>query len=59
MKANLFRLLGVVMLLIAAPAFSGQAMQMWSCGLEDDVTEATSEISVLAAVLSNVLHRCS
>ena len=43
MKLNFSWFCGVVMLLIAGPAFSGQAMQMWNCGLEDDVSEADVE----------------
>ena len=43
MKSLFIRLTGVVMLLTAGPAFSGQAMHMWSCGLEDDVTEEAVE----------------
>ena len=39
MKSSFFCVVGVVMSLLAGPAFSGQAMQMWNCGLEDDVTE--------------------
>lgn len=45
MKSNFFRVIGVVMLLSAGPAFSGQAMQMWNCGLEDGVTEEDVERS--------------
>ena len=43
MKSNFFRMIGMAMLLTAGPAFSGQAMQMWNCGLEDGVTEADVE----------------
>ena len=43
MKLKFSWLAGVVMLLIAGPAFSGQAMQMWNCGLEDGVSEADVE----------------
>lgn len=43
MKLNFFWVIGMVMLLSAGPAFSGQAMQMWRCGLEDGVSEADIE----------------
>jgi hypothetical protein len=43
MKSSFVRLIGVFMLLTAGPAFSGQAMQMWNCGLNDDVTEEDVE----------------
>lgn len=43
MKSKFFWVFGVVMLLTAGPAFSGQAMQMWNCGLEDGVSEADVE----------------
>ena len=43
MKLNFFWVSGMVMLLSAGPAFSGQAMQMWRCGLEDGVSEADIE----------------
>ena len=39
MKSSFIRLIGVLMLLTAGPAFSGQAMQMWNCGMEDDATD--------------------
>ena len=43
MKSKFLWVIGVVMLLTAGPAFSGQAMQMWNCGLEDGVSEADVE----------------
>lgn len=43
MKSKFFWVIAVVMLLTAGPAFSGQAMQMWNCGLEDGVSEADVE----------------
>lgn len=43
MKTTIFRALGLIMLLAAGPAFSGQAVQMWYCGLEDDVSEEDVE----------------
>ena len=43
MRSNFSWVIGAVMLLIAGPAFSGQAMQMWNCGLEDDVSETDVE----------------
>jgi len=43
MKSKFFWVIGMVMLLTAGPAFSGQAMQMWNCGLEDGVSEADVE----------------
>ena len=45
MKSKFFWVIGVVMLLTAGPAFSGQAMQMWNCGMEDGVSEADVEKS--------------
>ena len=45
MKSKFFWVIAVVMLLTAGPAFSGQAMQMWNCGLEDGVSEADVEKS--------------
>jgi hypothetical protein len=43
MKSKLLWVLAVTMLLGAGPAFSGQAMQMWNCGLEDGMTEEDVE----------------
>jgi hypothetical protein len=43
MKLNFFWVIGMVMVLSAGPAFSGQAMQMWRCGLKDGVSEADIE----------------
>jgi len=48
MKSNFFRMIGVVMLLTAGPAFSGQAMQMWNCGLVDGVSEEDVEAKASA-----------
>ena len=43
MKNRMFWVLGLVMLLAAGPAYSGKAMQMWNCGLEDEATEEQVE----------------
>ena len=43
MKLNFFWVIGMVMVLSAGTAFSGQAMQMWRCGLKDGVSEADIE----------------
>ena len=32
-------MLGLVMLVLAAPVFAGQALQMWRCEMDDDATE--------------------
>jgi len=48
MKSKFFWVIGVVMLLSAGPAFSGQAVQMWNCGIEDDATEAQVEAKAAA-----------
>ena len=40
MKTKMFLMLALVMMVAAAPAFSGEATQMWSCEIEDDATEA-------------------
>ena len=48
MKFNFFRVIAVVMLLTASPAFSGQAMQMWNCGLVDGVSEEDVEAKASA-----------
>ena len=43
MKSTVVRLIGILMLLAAGPALSGQALQMWRCGMQDGVTEADVE----------------
>jgi len=43
MKTRIFWILGLVTMLAAGPAYSGSAMQMWNCGLEDGVTEEDVE----------------
>jgi len=40
MKMKLLAILGLLMMLASGPVFAGKAMQMWNCGMEDDVTEA-------------------
>ena len=36
-------MLVLVLMFVAAPAFSGDAVQMWRCEMEDDATEAAVE----------------
>jgi hypothetical protein len=36
-------MLALVMVVAAAPAFSGEAVQMWRCEMDDDVTEEQLE----------------
>jgi len=43
MKTRILWVMGFVMMLAAGPAYSGSAMQMWNCGLEDGVTEEDVE----------------
>ena len=43
MKNKMFWVLGLVMLFAAGPAYSGKAMQMWNCGMEDTATEEAIE----------------
>jgi hypothetical protein len=39
----MFWMLALVMMVAAAPAFSGDAVQMWRCEMDDDATEAQLE----------------
>lgn len=39
----MFLMLALVMMVAAAPAFSGDAVQMWKCEIDDDATEAQVE----------------
>jgi hypothetical protein len=43
MKNLLGLVLVALLLVVAAPAFSGEATQMWRCEMEDDATEAAVE----------------
>jgi hypothetical protein len=43
MKNVLGLVLVALLLVVAAPAFSGEATQMWRCEMEDDATEAAVE----------------
>ena len=43
MKSKMFLMLALVMMVAAAPAFSGEAVQMWKCEMDDDATEAQVE----------------
>ena len=43
MKTLLGLMLVAVLLIGAAPAYSGDAVQMWRCEMEDDATEAAVE----------------
>ncbi len=36
----MFLMLALVMMVVAAPVFSGEATQMWRCEMDDDATEA-------------------
>jgi hypothetical protein len=36
----MFWMLALIMVVAAAPAFSGDAVQMWRCEMDDDATEA-------------------
>jgi hypothetical protein len=39
----MFWMLALVMMVAAAPAFSGEAVQMWACEMDDDATEEQLE----------------
>ena len=39
MKRTVLWMLVFVMMFVAAPAFSGEATQMWRCEMDDDATE--------------------
>jgi len=43
LKTKMFLMLALVMMVVAAPAFSGEAVQMWRCEMEDDATEEQME----------------
>jgi hypothetical protein len=39
LKTKMFLMLALVMMVVAAPAFSGEAVQMWKCEIDDAVNE--------------------
>ena len=39
MKTKMFLMLALVMMVVASPAFSGEAVQMWKCEIDDAVNE--------------------
>ena len=43
MKTKMFLMLALVMMVVAAPAFSGEAVQMWKCEMDDAVSEDQAE----------------
>ncbi|MBW2275703.1 MAG: hypothetical protein JRG96_20790 [Deltaproteobacteria bacterium] len=43
MNSKFFWVMGTVIMFAAGPAYAGQAMQMWSCGMEDEMTEKDVE----------------
>jgi hypothetical protein len=43
MKSKILWVLAIAMIFAANNAFAGKAMQMWNCGMEDDVTEESVE----------------
>ena len=43
MKIRMFWMLALVMMVAAAPAFSGEAVHMWACEMDDDATEEQLE----------------
>lgn len=43
MQKKFFWLLAIAMIFAAGPAYSGKAMQMWNCGMEEDATEESLE----------------
>lgn len=47
MKTKMFLMLALVMMVVAAPAFSGEATQMWKCEVDVEVSEA--EIQEMAS----------
>ena len=42
MKKRMFWVLALVMMFAAAPAFSGEAVQMWACEMDDEAAHPTS-----------------
>ena len=46
MNKRFLWVLGLVMIFAASPVYAGKAMQMWNCGLSDDVSEEAVEAHV-------------
>ena len=43
MNTKRFLMLALVMMVVAAPAFSGEAVHMWKCEMDDSVSEDQAE----------------